>query len=349
MKKKILVVDDETDIRIILTRKLERLGYSCVDAPDGLAALERIHENHPDLILLDINMPKMGGTEVLSRVRKIDQDLPVVMVSSMDSLDIVRGTLREGAYDYLVKPLDFEEFDITVRRALEHGRLLRENREYQKNLEVKVEERTTQLSRALHEIERTYHLTILALGAALETRDHETQNHSLRVAHYSRIIALELGIQDEKQLTDIERGAYLHDIGKIGVPDQILRKPTSLNEGEWDIMRNHPDIGRHLIHKIGFLHGAAPIVHCHHERYDGSGYPQGLRGKEIPIGAKIFAVADAFDAMTSKRPYGQILPYEKALRRIVEESEKQFDAAVVKAFTKIQKFELMKDIQELRD
>ena len=227
--------------------------------------------------------------------------------------------------------------------------MLRENREYQKNLEAKVEDRTKQLSRALYEIKRTYQLTILALGAALETRDYETQNHSLRVAHFSRIIALELGIEDEKQLTDIERGAYLHDIGKIGVPDHILRKPTSLSDGEWHIMRNHPDIGQRLIHKIGFLQGAAPIVHCHHERFDGSGYPEGLKGTEIPIGAKIFAVADAFDAMTSKRPYGEVLSYEQARESIVKESEKQFDPVVVKAFVRIEKHELTKDIQELLD
>lgn len=346
-KRRILAVDDETDIRIILSRRLKRDGYDCVVAANGLEALKEARKEKLDLVLLDINMPHMSGTETLARIKEIDQDLPVVMVSSVDSLDTVRQTLREGAYDYLVKPIDFEEFDIAVRRALIHGELLRENREYQRNLEKMVSQRTRALTEALEETRRTYQLTILALGAALETRDIETQTHSLRVAHYARIIALELGIEDEETLTDIERGAYLHDIGKIGVPDNILRKPASLTEEEWQIMRTHTEIGKGLIKRIEFLRGAAPVVHSHHERYDGTGYPEGLKGDKIPIGAKIFAVADALDAMTSERPYGEVLSFEDAKENIIKESGKQFDPKVVEAFSRVRKERFFGDIEML--
>ena len=347
--KMILVVDDEADIRIVLSRKLKRLGYECRSAKDGVDALAEVESHRFDLILLDINMPRLSGPEVLSRVRQIDDTTPIVMVSSVDSFDSVRNTLREGACDYLVKPIDFDEFDITVARAIEHGRLLRENREYQKDLEVKVEQRTKELSVALEEIRRTYHRTILALGAALETRDTETQTHSLRVAHYSRVLAVALGVGDETELTDIERGAYLHDIGKIGVPDRILRKPGSLTDEEWVIMKRHPEIGSRLIQRIEFLRGAAPIVRCHHERYDGSGYPQGLHGETIPRGAKIFAIADALDAMTSERPYGTVVTFEVARRRIVSDSGTHFDPRIVEVYSTMPKSTFVDDIVDFTD
>ena len=347
-KEKILIVDDEPHIRKILTRQLEKLNYDCHTADDGISALKKIADHSYNLILMDINMPNICGIKVLRKINNEENGagskVPVIIVSGSNSADLVRTTLREGVYDYLTKPWNFEELKLTVKKALNLGRLDRENREYQRQLEKKVQERTRELADALAEIKSTYQTTILALGSALETRDTETETHCLRVAQYSLIIAENLGLSDPDFLTNIERGAYLHDIGKIGVPDAILKKAGSLSEKEWKVMKKHPEIGRRMIEGIEFLKGAVPIVYSHHERYDGSGYPQGLKGEEIPIEAKIFAAADALDAMLSDRPYRKGISFQKAKEIILSESGKQFDPKVVAALEKAPEEKLLGEL-----
>ena len=338
MKKtalEILIVDDSRVIQIILSKQLGRLGYYCDTADNGIEALQKIEDGNYDLILLDINMPHISGIEVLRRLKEKRDHPPVVMVSSVDAMEPVRMTFQAGAFDYVTKPWNLEALQFTVVRAIEHGQLLRENREHYNHLEKNVQERTQELTTALGEIRRTYQETILALGSALETRDTETQAHSLRVACYATLLASELGINDTDQMIDIERGAFLHDIGKIGVPDHILKKPESLSPGEWEVMKKHPEIGKKLIEGIAFLKGATKTVYCHHERYDGSGYPQGLRGENIPIEARIFAVVDAFDALTSERPYRNAIPIPETIERIQANSGTQFDPGVMQAFVEI--------------
>ena len=228
-----------------------------------------------------------------------------------------------------MKPLNFDELELAIRRAVQHGHLSRQIKQYQSDLEKQVLERTRELAEALEQINKTYDATILALGSALETRDIETQNHSIRVAHFSYSLAAAMGFTDQQMLTEIQRGAYLHDIGKIGVPDAILRKPSSLTEDEWVIMRKHPVIGKGIIEGIGFLEGTIPIVYCHHERFDGGGYPEGVSGEDIPIGARIFAVADALDAMLTNRPYRPAISVACAKKEILAHSGSQFDPKVV--------------------
>ena len=329
--KHILIVDDEKAILSLLSRKLGMLGYVCDTEPDGLRAIHRVKEVRYDLVILDVNMPYLDGTEMLLYLRRTDPGIPVVMISGLDSIDIVRKTLREGAYDYLVKPLNFDELELSIRRAVQHGHLSRQIKEYQRDLEKQVSERTQELAEALEQINRTYDATILALGSALETRDIETQHHSIRVAHFSHMLAVSLHLTDQAKLTEIERGAYLHDIGKIGVPDAILRKPSSLTADEWAIMQKHPIIGREVIEGIEFLEGTIPIVYCHHEHYDGSGYPEGLTGEDIPIEARIFAVADAMDAMLTNRPYRPARSVAQAKEEIRMNSGSQFDPRVVES------------------
>jgi len=329
---KILLVDDEAAILTVLSQRLSSLGYDCDTESDGLRALHRMRGNQYQLVILDIKMPYISGTEVLKGAKSHDANMSVVMMSGLDSIEIVRQTLREGAYDYLVKPLDYDDLEITVRRAIEHGNLLRKNRDYRKSLELEVEERTKELSDALLEIKKTYDATILALGSALETRDIETQAHGLRVARYSLLLARTMGSENVNQLTDIERGAYLHDIGKIGVPDHILRKTSSLSDEEWIVMKRHPEIGKRMIEGIDFLRGSIPIVFYHHERFDGTGYTQGLKGDGIPIEARIFAVADALDAMISDRPYRKAMPLPQAKEIINNSAGKHFDPSVVEVF-----------------
>lgn len=332
---KILIVDDSQVIQTILSRQLSRLGYECHTANDGIEALQKIEGGSYDLILLDIAMPHLDGIEVLGKIKDKRDYLPVVIVSSLDSVDPVRKTFQAGAYDYVTKPWDLEVLQFTIARAIEHGQLVKENRAQYESLEKAVEERTKELTDALAETRRTYQNTILALGSALETRDTETQAHSLRVSCYSTLLAAELGIDDTNQLIDIERGAYLHDIGKIGVPDHILRKPDSLTQEEWEIMKQHPEVGQKMIEGIEFLKGAVKTVLYHHENYNGSGYPHGVKGEKIPIEARIFSVADAFDALTSERPYRKAIPLSESIAIIQSASETQFDPGVVCVFETI--------------
>jgi cyclic di-GMP phosphodiesterase len=324
----VLIVDDNALTRELLSLQLRDLDCVTVSAGDGYAALEMLSTMPITAVLLDLNMPGLGGIEVLRAMNGKKQDVPVVIVSGLSSGDVVRQTLREGAFDYLTKPLHFDELRLVVGRALEHGRLLRKNREYQDQLELRVRDRTVALEDALSGISETYQETILALGSALETRDVETQHHALRVAQYSEVISSAMGIHDEPMLQNIRWGAFLHDIGKIGVPDTILKKPGPLTESEWEVMKTHPEIGRRIVANIPFLKGSVPIIYCHHERFDGAGYPRGLHGQTIPVEARVFSIADALDAMLSDRPYKAAMAFTEARNVLISESGKQFDPEI---------------------
>lgn len=332
---RVLLVDDDASLRLVLSRWFSSKGAVPTEADDGDNALEQLRKKEFDLILLDIQMPRVDGLSALPKIRGLAGDTPVIMVSSLDELDTVRGSIRSGAYDYIVKPFDFQELEAAASRALEHNRLVRENRRYHEHLERMVAERTKELEEALDRIHRTYESTILALGSALETRDVETETHSIRVAQFTLLIVKQLGVTDEQRLKDIEWGAYLHDIGKIGVPDQILMKDGPLTEEEWRVMRRHPEIGKKLLSGIDFLSGAVPLIHAHHERWDGTGYPRGLSGREIPLEARAFAIADTVDAVTSDRPYREGRPFDVARGIVIEERGKQFDPEVVDAFERV--------------
>jgi putative nucleotidyltransferase with HDIG domain len=222
-----------------------------------------------------------------------------------------------------------------VRRALEHRRLVLENRNYQRNLERLVEERTSQLQGAIEQLERSYDDTLAALGGALDLKDAETEGHCKRVTAFTIAIAKTMNV-DPEMLPQIARAAFLHDIGKMAIPDHILRKPGPLTPEERDIMRTHCEIGYNMVTRIPFLREAAEIVLSHQEFYDGTGYPRGLRGEEIPLGARIFAVADALDAMISDRAYRKALPISHAREEIQRCSGTQFDPKVVEVFIKME-------------
>ena len=332
---KALIVDDSKVIRTILSRQLGHFGYYCDMASNGIEALQSIENGNYDLILLDINIPHISGIEVLRRIKHKYVNLPVIMVSALNSIDPVRMAFQGGAFDYVTKPWNVEKLQFAVARAIKHGRLAKENTAYHEAMEKKVEERAQELTEALAETRKTYQTTILALGSALETRDIETQAHSLRVSCYSTLLAAELGINNTDQMIDIERGAYLHDIGKIGVPDHILKKSDSLTPEEWKIMKRHPEVGKKMIEGINFLSGAVKTVLYHHEHYNGSGYPSGVKDENIPIEARIFAVADAFDTLISGRPYREAVSASESREIIRSDSGTQFDPKVVCGFEKI--------------
>ena len=330
-KAKILVVDDEEAIRDVVCMLLEAQGYECTAVSNGLLAQKYLEKNPRDLVLSVMVMPEMDGLHLLEWLRKYDADIPVIMVTAMHDLSTALEAIRRGAYDYILKPFEKEQFYLGVRRALEHRRLMLENRNYQRNLEQIVEERTAQLKGALEQLEQSYDDTLEALGGALDLKDAETEGHCKRVTAFTIAIAKAMKV-DPLLLPQIARAAFLHDIGKMAIPVQILRKPGPLTPEERAIMRTHCEIGYNMVTRIPFLREAAEIVLSHQEYFDGTGYPHGLRGERIPIGARIFAVADALDAMISDRPYRKALTLSHARDEIQRCAGTQFDPEVVAVF-----------------
>lgn len=333
-KEKILVVDDEEAIREVVSTLLEAQGYRCSVAANGRVALESFGKDDFGLVLSDIVMPEMDGLKLLTELRLQDPDVPVIMVTAMHDISIALEAIRAGAYDYLLKPFEKDQLHLSVRRALDHRRLVLQNRTYQNDLEQLVAERNQQLSVALQDLENSYDYTLEALGSALDAKDAETEGHCQRVTAFTITIARAMGV-NKALLRHIARGAFLHDIGKMGIPDDILRKPGPLTLDEREVMRRHCEIGYAVLERIPFLKEAAEIVLSHQECYDGSGYPHGLKGEQIPIGARIFAVADTLDAMISDRPYRKALPISAARDEIERFSGRQFDPRVVRVFLSI--------------
>jgi len=334
-KTKILIVDDEEAIREVISTLLETLGYDCMSVSNGCRAQEFLAGQSVDLVLSDMVMPEMDGLSLVEWLRKTEPEIPVIMVTAMHDLSTALEAIRRGAYDYILKPFEKDQLYVSVRRALEHRSLVLENRNYQRNLEKLVEERTAQLQGALEQLEQSYDDTLEALGGALDLKDAETEGHCKRVTAFTIAIAKAMNVE-AALLPQIARAAFLHDIGKMAIPDLILRKPGPLTPEERDIMRTHCEIGYNMVTRIPFLREAAEIVLSHQEFYDGTGYPRGLRGEQIPLGARIFAVADALDAMISDRPYRKALPISHAQEEIQRCSGTQFDPKVVDVFIKMQ-------------
>ena len=332
---RILIVDDEVEITEILADLLSE-DYECIKAGSAEDALARLSEGEFQLVISDITMPGMSGLDMIPHVKELSPETVVVMISGMQTVESAIGALRLGAFDYLMKPFDLRQVEAVVKRALEHHDLVLAKQRYENHLEELVEQRTAELDRALNSLEGAYRSTLKALTAALETRDSETHGHSERVVTYSLRLGREYGLNNE-QMKSLEFGSLLHDIGKIGVPDSILRKPAKLTEEEWVRMREHPLHGQQILRGIEFLQGAARVVAQHHEKWDGTGYPLGLQGEEIDINARIFAVADAFDAITSDRVYRRGKPYEAAAQELDDWAGRQFDPKVVEAFHRVPK------------
>jgi len=329
---RILVVDDEDAIREIVCSMLSIANYRCAQASSGRKALAMLDSGEEfELMLSDLMMAEMSGTDLLEKTKERYPDMPVVMVTAVHDISVALKAIRDGAYDYLLKPFEREQLLATVRRALENRRLKLENRAYQTKLEGLVEQRTAQLHEKVAELERSYDITLEALGDALDLRDNETEGHSRRVTAFTIAIARALGVAKD-EIKVIAHGAFLHDIGKISIPDNILRKPARLTPEETAIMREHCYRGYKLLRKIPFLTEAAEIVYAHQEWFDGTGYPRGLKGKEIPLGARIFSIADALDAITTDRVYRPAQTVGAAREEIKRFEGTQFDPQVVRVF-----------------
>jgi putative nucleotidyltransferase with HDIG domain len=343
VKSRILIVDDEPEITAILSDLFTGKHY-CMTAGSAEEALERLLASEYELVISDITMPGMSGLDMIPQVKSMAPNTVVVMISGMQTVESAIGALRLGAFDYVMKPFDLRQVEAVVKRALEHQELIVAKQRYEGHLEELVEQRTAELDNALNSLEDAYRSTLKALTAALETRDQETHGHSERVVTYSLRLGREYGL-DSQRIKALEFGSLLHDIGKIGVPDSILRKPAKLTEQEWVRMREHPAHGQQILRGIHFLEGAARVVAQHHEKWDGSGYPLGLRNEDIDLCARIFSVADAFDAMTSDRVYRKGKSYEAAAQELDEWAGRQFDPKVVEAFHRVPK----RDWEELHE
>src|SRR5262252_873690 len=330
--ERILVVDDEEPIREIISSMLSAAGYKTRQACSGMEALAVLNSSGEyELMLSDLMMAELDGIALLERSKEKYPDMPVIMVTAVHDISVALAAIRNGAYDYLLKPFEREQLLNTVSRALENRRLKVENRIYQTNLESLVKARTDQLQAAMANLERSYDITLEALGDALDLKDAETEGHSRRVTLFTIAIAQALGMPRE-QIAVIARGAFLHDIGKMAIPDAILRKPDKLNPDEVTIMQEHAYRGYQLLKRIPFLSEASEIVYSHQERFDGTGYPRGMKGEEIPLGSRIFSIADTLDAITSDRPYRPAQSLKAAKAEILRWSGRQFDPEIVKVF-----------------
>ncbi len=332
--EKILVVDDEQLARTMVISVLRRQGYTIESARNGEDALRSLAVRSADLIITDLSTDGFDGLKLLEQLRSREVQTPVILVTAVHEVTTAIAAMRGGAYDVLLKPFEEDLLLGMVERALAFGSVARRNTTYRHSLEHLVEARTSLLREAMFELERSYATTLEALGDALDLKDSETEGHSRRVTAYTIALARSMKIEPADMKT-IKHGAFLHDIGKMAIPDAILLKPGRLEPEEQVIMRRHCLSGYQIVRKIPFLREAADIVYSHQEHFDGGGYPRQLQGEEIPLGARIFAVADTLDAITSDRPYRRGSPFTSARNEIARCGGTQFDPRVVDAFLSI--------------
>ena len=320
-----LVVDDEDRLRQVLAQVMRMDGFRCIEAADGIEALEQLQRYPVSMLLSDLKMPRMDGLELLHHTRQRFPDVAIVVITAVPEVEVAVNCLANGAMDYLIKPFRLEEVRARVRQAMDRRRLILENRDYQERLKERVKAQATRL-------EAMFLAGVQALAEALELKDPYTRGHSVRVSQYSSILARRLRL-DVDVVRQIELGGHVHDIGKIGVREEVLNKTEKLTDEEYEHVMIHPLVGwRVLAPLLGDAPVALNIVRSHHERMDGRGVPDGLAGEAIPIEARIVAVADAIDAMTSGRPYrGSELSLEEALEELEQNAGTQFDARVVAA------------------
>ena len=345
---RVLAVDDELAASKLIVLMLSSTAFHCTTASSGEEALVALQREPFDAVISDLQMPGISGMELLTQVRRSYPHMAFLVTTGVDDLEVGVQAMRCGADDYLVKPLRESAVRVSLESALHKRQLERQIENYRQHLEEMVVERTGWLHDALRQLQNNYESTLQALGAAIDLRDSETAGHSRRVCRYSLEIARAIGCS-EKELEYLARGAYLHDIGKLGIPDCILLKPAPLTVEERKLMQRHAQIGFDLVKDIDFLSEAAEIVLMHHERYDGGGYPRGLNGDEILLSARIFAIADTLDAITSDRPYRHASSFDSARQVIRQCSGTQFDPLVVGVFLNIPEEtwpEIAKDLRQ---
>lgn len=342
-KSSILIVDDEESICDIISDYLELRDFKCFTANSVDAAIRMLREESIDCIVSDIKMPGLSGLDLLKRVNTEWPDIAVILITGHGEISTAVTAMQEGAYDFILKPIQLEHITKSVMNALEKKRLKEELRNYQKNLEELVDKRTSQINGTLKALKDSHLETISILASAAEYRDDETGSHVLRISKYCETIAEALELPKE-QIWMITKASPLHDIGKIGIPDSILLKPAPLTSAEFEIMKSHAEIGKQILKgtKSNLLKVATEIAGTHHEKWDGSGYPNKLRGEEIPLSGRITALADVFDALTMKRVYKPAFSVEKSINIMKEGRGSHFDPNLLDIF--IQRLPSIQDV-----
>ena len=332
LARRCLVVDDEPRLRQALVRLMRGDGFTCLEAGSGVDALELLEKERVALVLSDMRMPKMDGQELLRNLRLRYPDIAVVMITAVAEVEVAVACLSLGAMDYITKPFVFEEVRARVAQALEKRRLLADNRDYQERLEIRVKAQAERL-------ETLFLASIQSLADALELKDPYTRGHSVRVSQYGVAIARAMNLSTTL-VAQIELGGHLHDVGKIGVREEVLRKGGPLTNEEYEHIMTHPVLGWQILQPLlGENPVTLNIVRSHHERIDGRGVPDKFGGEDIPLEARIIAVADAFDAMMSKRPYRNGLTFTEAMAELRRVAGTQFDVKVVDAFFEVARSE----------
>jgi putative nucleotidyltransferase with HDIG domain len=327
---KILIVDDEENIRSILSEMLEVNGYACKTAATPLEARELLKDEKFELILCDINMPGESGLDFIRDILPKHPETAAIMITALDDPMVAEVALKIGVYDYITKPFEMNNVMISVANTLRRRQLEIENKAYQKSLEQKVAERTTALQKSMNKLQQALEGSIRAMALTVEMRDPYTSGHQQRVASIAKAIAKEMGMPKE-QIEGILMAGLIHDLGKIAIPAEILAKPGPITETEFELIKSHPDVGYEILKNIEFPWPIAHIVLQHHERIDGSGYPSGLSGNQILMEAKILGVADVVEAMASHRPYRPALGIDVALQEISKNSGLLYDPDVADA------------------
>jgi len=335
MQEKILIVDDDEMNLTLLENILKVYGYDIQQARNGEEAVFQTMKYQPDLILMDIMMPKMDGFQAIGilKTQNCTKRIPIIVVTALDNIEDKVKALEAGAEDFVSKPIEKLELMARVRSLLKVKIYNDFMVNHQNQLEKEVRQKTLTLQNTLKDLQASYLETIYLLSSVSEFRDETTGQHIHKVSLYSEQIARNLGL-DEKQTTNIQHASTMHDIGKIAIPDNILLKPDKLNHQEWEMMKQHTLIGEKLLrgYKNDFVNLSAIIAVSHHERWDGSGYPYGLKGEDIPLAGRIVALADVFDALISHRPYKKPFTFDQAQQIIRENSGTHFDPQIVQAF-----------------
>ena len=330
---KVLVVDDDRSICEYIKLAIAPKTSGVSAAENAATALEAIESGNFDIILCDIWMPGCSGMELLSLARQSKWDVGFILATGQVQIEQIIEALQLGASDFLIKPFTIGALEQSIARTFRLLQMQRESRAYRASLEASIERRTGDLMRALRELEENYQTTLEALVLALEAREHETCAHSLRVRAYTLHLA-RLVSYPPALLPPLGHAALLHDIGKIAVADSILLKPGKLTEEEWRQMHRHVLAGEQILNRVPFLRPSASVVRHHHERYDGKGYPNGVAGEQIPLGARLFALADTLDAMTSDRAYRKAVGLSEVYAEVCHERGRQFDPQIADLFLK---------------
>ncbi|UCF99979.1 MAG: response regulator [Spirochaetaceae bacterium] len=328
---KILVVDDDPTILKLISLIISRRHLTCDTAAGIRSAKSLMEKNRYDIVFLDLMLPDGSGFDLLEERLSFNRSAVVVIITGEQVLDTAVQVIRNGAYDFITKPFSLALFEERLARVVEEWHSRVRYQYYQTHLEGLVGAMTDKLLQTSAQIDRIYDMTVAALGAALDLRDPETEDHCWRVAENSVLLGKTLGLSQVDQ-RNLRWSAYLHDIGKIGIPEHILSKSTGLSGEEMELVKVHPLLGFKMISNIDFLKGATDVVLFHHEKYDGSGYPYGLKGTDIPLAARIFAIIDAMDAMIYDRPYRKALPFSLFVEELKKQAGRHFDPELVRKF-----------------